>query len=83
MQGPRNLCPLKGLLLNNFFKNLCKCSVRGKNNVIRGYIGSTIDFQRRYRFHMSSFSNAKYSNSTALAYYIHDLKRRNMSYILE
>ena len=59
--------------------------VATKNNGERkSYIGITAkEFKKRYRNHLKSFRNAKYSNDTELSKYYWDLKKENKDFSIK
>lgn len=74
-------CPLKGSCLTSSV--VYRATVKMENVIVKFYIGSSVAFKSRYRTHMSTFYNAKCSNSTTLASYIHKLKQEKMTYSVE
>lgn len=75
-RSPR-LCPLYRIcsIRDVVYKDV----VKEEDNLDKIYIRSTLSFKAWYRTYTNSFLNEKYCNYTALASYMHRLKRNNKS----
>ena len=76
-------CPTAGKCLTKSV--VYQADVTTKDNGERkSYIGITAnEFNQRYRNHLKSFRNAKYSNDTELSKHVWNLKKENKDFIIK
>ena len=76
----KNHCPLGGQCMASSI--VYKATVSTSNtSITKHYIGMTAStFKERYRNHVKSFQNKKYSNETELSKHIWDLKEKNKDF---
>ena len=66
-RNKRDKCPLRGECLQ---KNAIYHAKVTNGEEVRNYVGSTIDFKKRYYGHMASFRNEAQKHNTALSTHI-------------